>query len=89
VVSFVGFEVLTAVVMKSSVFWDIIPIVCSKSADVSEKRRPHLQGQRISQATSVDFQRTTRRYISEGRTSQWSALFSDGFTLWDGLRTIQ
>jgi hypothetical protein len=34
---FVGFEVLTAVVMKSSVFWDITPLVCLKSTDVSEE----------------------------------------------------
>jgi hypothetical protein len=36
----VGFEILTAVIMKCSVFWDI---------------------------TSVDFERTTRRYVSETR----------------------
>jgi hypothetical protein len=44
---FVGYEVLTAVVMKSSVFWDITP--CNPIEDSSE--------------TSVDFQQTTRRYI--------------------------
>jgi hypothetical protein len=33
---FVGVEVLTAVVMKCSVFWDITPICYLKVTDVSE-----------------------------------------------------
>jgi hypothetical protein len=33
----VRFEVLTAVVMKSSIFWDITPCSMLKSTDVSEK----------------------------------------------------
>jgi hypothetical protein len=33
----VGFEVLTAVVMRSSVFWDITPRSRWKSTDVSEE----------------------------------------------------
>jgi hypothetical protein len=32
------FEVLTAVVMKSSDFWDITPCSTWKSADISEER---------------------------------------------------
>jgi hypothetical protein len=50
-----GFEVLTAVVMKSSIFWDITQ--CSP-----------LKFSRRSFETSIDFQRTTGRYISEDRT---------------------
>jgi hypothetical protein len=33
----VGAEVLTAVIMKSSVLWDITPCCSLKSTDVSEK----------------------------------------------------
>jgi hypothetical protein len=37
-ISYVGFEDLTAVVMKSSTFWDIRPrVVCLMSTDLSEK----------------------------------------------------
>jgi hypothetical protein len=32
-----GFEVLTAVVMKSSIFWDITPYIPLKSTDISEE----------------------------------------------------
>jgi hypothetical protein len=34
---FVGFEVLTAVLMKTSVFWSITPCIPSKVIDVSEE----------------------------------------------------
>jgi hypothetical protein len=33
----VGFEVLTVVVMKSTIFWDIMPCSPLKSTDVSEE----------------------------------------------------
>jgi hypothetical protein len=66
----VGFEVLTAVVMKSSIVWDITP--CSP---LKVNRRfggtccLHLHGRRISQASRAkQLQRTTRRYIPEYRT---------------------
>jgi hypothetical protein len=36
-VKYVGFEVLTAVVTKSNIFWDISRIVRCKSTDVSEE----------------------------------------------------
>jgi hypothetical protein len=49
---FVGFEVLAAVVMKSTIFWDITP--CSP-----------LKVNRRFGGKSVDFQRTIRRYIPE------------------------
>jgi hypothetical protein len=91
----IGFEVLTAVVMKSTIFWDITP--CS-SLSVNRcfggTYRLHLQGRRISRArnqresrshplnlfstltmeticsseTSVDTQRTTRRYVPKDGT---------------------
>jgi hypothetical protein len=47
----VGFEVLTAVVMKSSIFWDKTP--CSPLKPIrcfGGTRRLHLQGRRISHA---------------------------------------
>jgi hypothetical protein len=80
----VGFEVLTAVVMKSTIFWDITP--CSP---LSVSRRfggtlcfPAVftrvscpayfsnlkMGAICSSETSVDIQRTTRRYIPEDST---------------------
>jgi hypothetical protein len=34
-VLYIGFEVLTSVVMKSSVFWDITPAAHGRPADVS------------------------------------------------------
>jgi hypothetical protein len=100
--TYIGFQVLTAVVMKSPIFWDITPCSPLKvNRRFGEKRRLHLQGRRVSQKinlseallatcltllyrltysstvkmeaicsseTSVDFQRTTRRYIPEDRT---------------------
>jgi hypothetical protein len=78
----VRFEVLTAVVMKSTIFWDITP--CDPlSTDVSEEGACHLisswfPAQLIFSTlmmeaicfseTSVDFQRTTRRHIPENGT---------------------
>jgi hypothetical protein len=32
-----AFEVLTAVVTKSSIFWDVTLVVCRKPADISEE----------------------------------------------------
>jgi hypothetical protein len=90
----VGFEVLTAVLMKSTIFWDITP--CSPLKDNRHFEGtcrlylqralclPHaftlvsclacsstlkMKATRSSQ-TSVDFQRTTRRYIPEDSTLQ-------------------
>jgi hypothetical protein len=51
----VGFEFLTAVLMKSSVLWNIMP--CS----------PLKVSQRLGRK-SVEIQRTTRRYVPEHRT---------------------
>jgi hypothetical protein len=51
VVIFVGFEVLTAVVMKSTIFWDITPCSPLKfNRRFGGTYRLHLQGRRISQA---------------------------------------
>jgi hypothetical protein len=49
--NYVGFEVLTAVFMKSTIFWDITP--CSPLKDngcFGGKYRLHLQGRKISTA---------------------------------------
>jgi hypothetical protein len=65
---YVGFEVLTAVVMKSAILWDTTP--CSP---LKFNRRFGVTRQIeaiCSSETSVDFQRTTRRYIPEYRTLQ-------------------
>jgi hypothetical protein len=73
----IGFEVLTTVVMKSTIFWDITP--CSP---LKVNRRfggtyhLHLQGRRISRARNQrenkwqaeDFQLTTRCCIPEDST---------------------
>jgi hypothetical protein len=52
---YVGFEVFTAVVLKSIFFWDMTP--CSV-----------LSGTRRSSKTSGTTQRTTRRHIPEEDT---------------------
>jgi hypothetical protein len=99
---YVGFEVLTVVVVKSTIFWVIALCTPLKvNRRFGGTYRLHLQGGRISQArnhlcfppafilvscfayfstlkmeatcaseTSVDFQRTTRRYIPEDSTLQ-------------------
>jgi hypothetical protein len=86
----VGFEVLTPVVMKSTIFWDITPCSPLKvNRRFGWTYRLHYQSRRISQIrnqreenskqslkieeicsseTSVDLQRTKRRYIPEDRT---------------------
>jgi hypothetical protein len=69
----VGFDVLTAVVMKNTSFWDITP---RGPLEVNRRfggaYRLHLRCRRINQARrrksrwqSVDFQRTKRPYIPE------------------------
>jgi hypothetical protein len=75
-----GFEVLTAVVMKSTIFWDITPCSPLKvNRRLGGTYRLHLQGRKISRARNqresrwqaeVNFQRTTRRYIAEDGTLQ-------------------
>jgi hypothetical protein len=71
----VGFEVVTAVVIKSTIFWDITPcsplkvnrraftlVSCSAYSSILTMEAI------CSSETSVDFQRTTRRYIPEDST---------------------
>jgi hypothetical protein len=59
----VGFEVLTPVVMKSTIFWDITPpaftlVSCSVYSTLTMEAR-------CSSETLVDFQRTTRCYVPQ------------------------
>jgi hypothetical protein len=85
---FIGFEALTAVAMKSTIFWDITP--CS-SLSVNWRfgwtYRLHLQGQKISQAwnqresrwqTELCLQQTTHHYTPEDSTFFFSpAMYSN------------
>jgi hypothetical protein len=81
----VGFEVLTPVVMKSTIFRDITPCSPLKVNRINRARNQHESYTLISllgiffdlkmeaiycSETSVDFQRTTRRYIPEDSTLQ-------------------
>jgi hypothetical protein len=51
----VGFEVLTAVIMRNSVFWDITPFSSLQFNQRSgEICRLHLQGTKIKQETSME-----------------------------------
>jgi hypothetical protein len=58
----VGFEVLTAVDMQSSIIWNVTP--CSP-LKINRCFRP--EDSECSSETSVDFRRATRRYIQENR----------------------
>jgi hypothetical protein len=76
----VGSEVLTAVVMESSIFWDITPCsplkvrarLCLPPAFTPVSCLAYSSTLKMeakcSSETSVDFQRTTRSYIPEYRT---------------------
>jgi hypothetical protein len=77
--SFVGFEVFTAVVMKSIIFWDMTPCsLLSVNRRFGGTYRLHLQGRRNKfgkkpaskqvASLSVDTQWTTRRHIPEDDT---------------------
>jgi hypothetical protein len=83
----VGFEVLKAVVLKSSIFWDITPCSPLKAnRRLGGTYRIHLHSRRIRQErgqhdegsnktssseTSVEFQRSIRRYIQEDMTQHF------------------
>jgi hypothetical protein len=69
-INIAGFEVLTAVIIKSSIFWDITPYSPLKvNRCFGGICHLYFQGQRISkhEAGSNFFQLTTRSYISEDR----------------------
>jgi hypothetical protein len=57
--NYVGFEVLTAVAKKSSVFWDMTPCSPLKINPETLKSTLRMEATRFSE-TLVDFQRTTR-----------------------------
>jgi hypothetical protein len=62
---YVGFEVLTAVVMKSTIFCfqrAFTPVSCSAYSSALQMEVIY------SSETSADFRRTTQRYIPEGST---------------------
>jgi hypothetical protein len=81
-----GFEILTVVVMHSSIFWDITPWSPFKSQPTFRRKQSSATCFTLvsclacslalkmevtySSEMSVDFQRTTRRYIPEDRTLQ-------------------
>jgi hypothetical protein len=60
IVFFLGSEILTAVVMKSSVFWDI--------TDVSEDISNPSSGSKNKSRNQHQARLATRRYIPEDRT---------------------
>jgi hypothetical protein len=69
----VGFEVFTAVVMKSIIFWDIMP--CSPFAELFfDLKMEAIRSSETSGAT----QRTTRRHIPEDDTPGVSCLLKSG-----------
>jgi hypothetical protein len=84
---------ITAMVMSRSVFRNITPCSSLKvNGHFGGTCRFHLQGRRINQArnqkmdtkcsseTSLDFQRTTRRFNPEDRSLRFNSYLSAGFT---------
>jgi hypothetical protein len=60
---YLGFEVLTAVIMKSYSFWDITKYKPNLAYSSTLKMEAT-----FSSETEVDFQRTTQRYIPENKS---------------------
>jgi hypothetical protein len=68
-ISDVGFEVFTSVVMKSILFWDMMTCsLLSSNRRCGGTYRLHLQGRYVFSETSVATQQTTRRHIPEEDT---------------------
>jgi hypothetical protein len=65
-----GFQVLTAVVVKIHIFWDITPYNFPYEL-LHARSLLGLFFEPVSSETSVDFQRTARRYIPEDTTLKW------------------
>jgi hypothetical protein len=70
---YVGFEVLTAVAMESSVFWGMTPCPMEVSRRFGGKFRLHLEGLRLSQAINKHERGSkqsafTGRCVPESRT---------------------
>jgi hypothetical protein len=66
----IGLEVLTAVAMKNSVFWDITPCSLSKANKTfREMCRLHLQSQRVSQAEKKEEEEEERK---KEKKATWS-----------------
>jgi hypothetical protein len=82
--TYVEFEVLTAVVMKSSIFWDITPCSPLKVKRVSRENVASIQGRRISQARN----QIESRWQAEPSTGKKEATFSSE-TLVDFQRNTQ
>jgi hypothetical protein len=75
----VRFEILTAVVKKSSVFWDItlcLFAICFTLISCFAYYSTLKTEAKCSPETSVEFWRTTRRYSLEDRTLQSTTLLS-------------
>jgi hypothetical protein len=76
----VGFEVFSAVVMKSIIFWDVTP--CSLPPAcllvLAEMISSTLKMEAIcSSETPVTTQQTTRRHIQEDDTLQYDSYWTD------------
>jgi hypothetical protein len=63
----VGFEVLTALLMKTTIFWDITPPVFTLVSCPAYFSTLKMEAIGFSEM-SVDSERTTRRYIPEDGT---------------------
>jgi hypothetical protein len=83
---YVGFEVLTVVVMKSCIFWYIMPCSMVRGNHCFGRAyRLHFQSHRVSQTRNqqkagnkqpIDIHWTTQRYIPQDRTFLCSTIFA-------------
>jgi hypothetical protein len=73
---YVGFEILTALVVKSTIFWDIT--LCSLMDVywcVGGMRCFHLQGPRLSQASKQQYRGSEQNEVVHGGISQKKMCF--------------